>query len=123
VNVARAALPSEELNEMPFGARVASMWTTEPATEVEAVSVKVTWAPAFTLNVVWSAGVGAFQITDDALLLAAGISRSRARAAAASAAEKGLREKGVARCWDTNLLRVAGKAVGRLDAAPLLTSC
>jgi hypothetical protein len=60
--------------------------------------VKVTCAPAFTLNLVWSAGVGAFQITDDASLLAAGISRSRARAAAASAAEKGLREKGVARC-------------------------
>jgi hypothetical protein len=87
------------------------------------VSVKVTCAPVFTMNFVWSAGVGEFQITDDALLLAAGISRSTARAATASAAAKGLREKGVARCRNTSFLEGSREVVGRLEAAPLLTSC
>src|SRR4051794_41705854 len=96
---------------MPFGARAASMWTTE-AVDVEAVSVKVSRAPAFTVNFVLSAGVGEFQITDDGALLAAGTSRSKASAATASAAEKGLREKGVARCRNTSFLESSRERSG-----------
>ena len=62
------------------------MWTTPPGSAVDAVREKETVFPGLTLNLAWSAGVGAVQVTLAESARPADATSSKARAEAASAA-------------------------------------